>query len=499
MTVFNRMLKHPRTGDMASLVCGLLVPFSFAPYHFSYLLFPVVALFIVFLNRVSVKQAFWRGWLFGFGQFVWAFSWIYHSVHTFGHAPALLAVTMIILLAAYCALFPALAALLARRFFASSAPMFLLAGLPLMWVLTEWLRGYLFTGFPWLALGVSQVDTPLAGYAPLFGALGTGGMVVLIAGLLVWAIQQSTQWRMVVPALLMIFLLGQLLLQIDWSEPLAGKPLRVSLAQLSVAQDQKWRAENREPTLRWYLEQTRQHKDSDLVIWPETAIPSFIYRVQPFWDQVKEEAKAAGNEVVAGVFMKNPDTGRYFNSLVSTNGDFYQKRHLVPLGEYMPFRRVFEFIRQYIQIPMSDIANGPDEQPLMSVAGYKAGTSICFEDVFDREIRSSLPEANLLLNVSNDAWFKQTAEPFQHHQIARMRSIETARYMVRSTNTGISAIIGAKGEEVVTSAMFERTTVSGDVVPMQGATPFVVLGNYPLILLSCGLLGWFWYRQRSGQ
>ncbi|MDH5518329.1 MAG: apolipoprotein N-acyltransferase [Gammaproteobacteria bacterium] len=475
--------------DLLALLLGLCLPFAFAPYDLPYLAFPLLSVFLLLILQQSNGRSFWRGWLFGFGQFVVGFSWIYHSVHTFGDAPAALAIAMIILLAAYCALFPALAAYLSQRFFAASQTLFLLAGFPLMWALTEWLRGYLFTGFAWLSLGTSQVETSLANFAPLFGALGVSALMLLLAGLILISVLQPAKARYFLSAAVAVLVIGQLLFFINWSQPVSG-PLKVSLPQLSVTQDMKWREEIKWPSLNWYQQQTNEHHDSDIVIWPETAIPDFLYRVKPYWNNIKQQAKQTDTAVVAGVFLRDPKSGRYYNSLISSSGDYYQKRHLVPLGEYMPLRGLFEFLRQYINFPMSNIDSGSDQQPLMKVAGYEVGSSICFEDVFDRDIRASLPAAKFLINASNDAWFKRTAEPFQHHQIARMRAIEAARYLIRSTNTGISAIIGPKGQEIVSSELFVRTTISGEIRAMSGSTAYVFWGNVPLITLAVAWLLW---------
>lgn len=482
--------------DLGVLFSGLIFPFAFAPYNLPYIAFPLLSVFLLSTLNQSNGRSFWRGWLFGFGQFVVAFSWIFHSVHTFGHAPVVLAVAMIILLAAYCALFPGLAAYLTQRFFNNNKTVFLLLGFPLMWALTEWLRGYLFTGFPWLSMGVSQVDTSLAFYAPLLGALGISAIMFLLAGLILLSVLEPLKAKYLASASIALLLVGQLLSFVNWSQPVSDN-LKVSLLQLSVTQDKKWLAELKEPSMSWYYQQTKLLPDSDIVIWPETAIPSFIERVQPYWNQLKQMAKESDTSILAGVFMRDTETGRYYNSIVSTEGDFYQKKHLVPLGEYMPFRAIFEVLRQYVKFPMSDIANGPDDQTLMKVAGHEVGASICFEDVFDRDIRSSLPQAKFLVNVSNDAWFKDSAEPYQHHQIARMRAMESARYLLRSTNTGVSAVIGPKGEEIVTSKLFERTTISAEIRAMTGMTPYVFWGNFPVILLALGLLVWRGYLERS--
>lgn len=491
----NGFLKNKYFIDISVLLVGLALPFSFAPYSLPYLAFPLISLFILSTLNQSNGRSFWRGWLFGFGQFIVAFSWIFHSVHTFGHAPVAVAVGMIILLAAYCALFPGLSAYLAQRFFNKNKKLFLLVGFPLMWALTEWLRGYLFTGFPWLSIGTSQTDTSLAYFAPVFGALGIGAVMFVIAGLTLFTVLEPHKAKYSLPAVVLLFVMGQLLSFVNWSHPVSDN-LKVSLLQLSVTQDQKWRTEVKVPSMRWYHQQTKLLAGKDIVVWPETAIPGFLSRVKPFWNKVKQEAKETDTVVLAGIFMRDAESGRYYNSIVSTEGDFYQKKHLVPLGEYMPFRSMFEWLRQYFQFPMSNIDSGADDQPLMKVAGYAIGASICFEDVFDRSIRESLPAANILVNVSNDAWFKRTAEPFQHHQIARIRALESARYLLRSTNTGVSAIIGPKGEEIVTSDMFERTAISGEVKALSGSTAYVFWGNYPLIILALAALFWRGYLQR---
>ena len=254
--ILNGLKSNKYFSDISVLLAGLILPFAFAPYNLPYIAFPLLSVFLLSILNQSNGRSFFRGWLFGFGQFVIAFSWIFHSVHTFGHAPAAVAVAMIILLAAYCALFPGLSAYLAQRFFNKNQSVFLLLGFPLMWALTEWLRGYLFTGFPWLSMGVSQVDTSLAYYAPVLGALGIGAIMFLIAGLILLSVLQPLKAKYSVSAIAGLLIVGQLLSFVNWSHPIS-ESMKVSMLQLSVTQDQKWRAEVKAPSMRWYYQQTK--------------------------------------------------------------------------------------------------------------------------------------------------------------------------------------------------------------------------------------------------
>jgi len=215
-------------------------------------------------------------------------------------------------------------------------------------------------------------------------------------------------------------------------------------------------------------------------------VPSYRYRVEPYIRQLHDEMKQRETDLLLGIFVKN-DQGRVLNSVVNVNGDVYNKRHLVPLGEFIPLRFLIEFFNKFVKIPMSDIASGEEDQPLLNAAGVPLGVNICFEEAFARDVIKDLPEAKLLINVSNDAWFEDSIEPHQHHAIARMRALEAGRYMIRATNTGITSFIGPHGEVIKQLPQFERAVLKGAVQPLTGATPFVRWGDW-LIIGLCGLL-----------
>ena len=478
--------------DISALLAGLPVAYAFAPYHHFWLLFPLLAWLFLICVYQTPGRAFRRGWLFGFGWFVHGVHWVYYSLHYHGGTPDILAAFIVALLAAYLALFPALAMYLAQRFFVLGARLKLITIFPALWLLSEWLRGYLLTGFPWLQMGYSQLDTPLAGYAPLIGGLGISGLIALTAGLLASLASKAKDLR-VIAALVLVWVTGFGLQSIDWTRP-EGDAIKVSLIQGNIPQSEKWKLEMHRPTLELYRKLTQKVWDSKLIIWPETAIPDFQHRVPFYLDALKKNMEFSDQDLLLGLFIRDADSPRYYNSVISIRDGVYRKRHLVPLGEYFPLRGALEFLRRWIDIPMSDVDAGPRHQPLITAAGQKLGVSICFEDAFDRDVMLDLPEASLLVNVSNDAWFEDSPQAWQHHQIARMRALEAGRYMLRSTNTGVSSVIDPKGQVRAISPRFEQHVLKAAVQPYAGSTPYVIWQNYLTVGLLSLLLVGVWYK-----
>jgi len=479
--MLNLSKKFPRYSvEITALLAGLLLPFSFAPYELFWLQFPLLAYLFFICLQQTPKVTFLRAFLFSFGYFAHGIHWIYYSLHYHGGAPVFLAVVIIFLLAIYLSLFPALALYLSNKLFKNNKTMIQLLVYATSWMLFDWLRGYFLTGFPWLQLGVAHVDTWLSGYASLMGGLGVGFIVTIIAAALAYAVIEKRPLYILV-TVAVCYLAGYLLQQINWTQPV-GEPIKVSLVQGNIPQAEKWRRDMYAPTLQMYRQLTQKHMESDLIIWPETAIPGYKYRVTDYLDNLALEAEKNNTEVLLGLFVRDIQKQRYYNSLIDLNGQEYQKRHLVPLGEYFPLRSLLSIVEQWIHIPMSDLDSGEKNQPLIKVAGHPVGISICFEDAFDREVLTDLPEARLLINVSNDAWFEDSPQPWQHHQIARMRAIETGRTMLRVTNTGVSSVIDNKGHVLAISEQFKRQVLTHHVQAHQGATPYVIWGNALLVL-----------------
>ncbi len=491
------VLAAGRRGDLIVLLAGVLLPLAFAPYH----LFPVAilspALLFAALLTLTPAQAFWRGWLFGIGMFGVGVSWIFVSIHEFGSASVPLAALLTLLFVSFMALYPALLGYVATRILnwlrgakRSVPAVELLVILPALWTLFEWWRGWFLSGFPWLNLGVSQMGTPLAGLAPLLGEYGVSWAVAFSAGLVVLMVLRSGPlWRYLV-VLSVLWSGAWLAGQIEWTQP-KGKPLKVALLQGNVPQEIKWLPEQLRPSLELYTGLTAQHWDSDLIIWPETAITAFYYQLKDgFITHLQQAAKEHNTDLLVGLPITDQDSGRYYNAMMSLGSSqgFYRKHHLVPFGDFVPFEEQLRGLIAFFDLPMSSFSAGAPRQPLLQAAGHKVGISICYEDAFGSEVIRTLPEADLLVNVSNDAWWGDSFGPHQHLQIASMRALEGGRPLVRATNTGITAIVDHYGQITAAAPQFQVAVLTGMVQPRQGATPYVRWGNLPVVLLMVGAL-----------
>ncbi|HEC19670.1 MAG TPA: apolipoprotein N-acyltransferase [Gammaproteobacteria bacterium] len=484
---------HKRRHYFYSFLVGGALPLAYAPLGWFPLAVLMPAVLFWFCWHATPRQAFKLGYLFGMGFFGVGVSWVAVSFYRFGGMGPVLSFAATVLFVLFLALFPAVMAWLSRRYYSTlKKSYYLLLLMPALWVLFEWIRGWILTGFPWLALGYSQTDAPLIGLAPVFGVYGVSWSVAMSASLLVWAVlgrkRQRVQAGVVV---LMLWLLAGGLAQIDWSRA-NGKVLTASLIQGNVPQNIKWRPEQRAPTIELYTRLSRERWDRDVVIWPETALPVYFHQAKSFLENLALEAsKKGGATLMVGLpLLAAQDDERYYNALVRVAADaagkvsiqIYRKHHLVPFGEYIPLKSVLGELLDILRVPMANFSRGAADQPLLEIDSQKVGVSICYEDAFGEEVIRTLPDASLLVNVSNDAWFGDSFAPHQHLQMARMRSIETSRPMLRATNNGISAIIDHHGVVKDSSPQFEVAVLDGKIQPQQGATWYVRLGNAPVLV-----------------
>ena len=499
MQIANTSLK-PWQAHALLLLSGGLLPLAFAPLA----LWPLAILCLIPLfalwQQASPKQAFGYGLAFGLGQFGVGVSWVYVAIHVFGQSPAVVAVLMTAVFVLALALIPALFGCLGRyaaQRLSIGGNMQLLLWLPAVWTFGEWFRGWFLTGFPWLNIGYSQIDTPLSGYAPLLGVYGLSLLGALSAALLLWlwqARRRAAPWA--ISVLILIWGGGFALKSLHWSEPV-GEPLRVTLIQGNVPQLTRWDREKIWQGLDRYAELSyEQMPHSDLIIWPENAVTVFYHSIQQeYFAPLIDAARATDTDIILGVPLLDDDGERYYTTMMSigaSQGDepgFYRKRHLVPFGEFIPLESLLRGLTAFLDTPMSSFSPGDKNEPLLYAAGQPIAASVCYEDAFGEELIDYLPEATLLVNGSNNAWYGNSMAPHQHLQISRMRALETARPMLRATTNGISAIIDERGHIQARSRQFEIDTLSAQVQPMQGATPYVRFGNTVMLLMLMLMIG----------
>jgi len=480
---------HRYYNPLWALLAGACLPLAFAPFHF----YPAAYLSVAILFWLWRHASAWHSWTIGFwygiGCFGVGVSWVYVSLHAFGGMHPLGALLLTVLFVAAMAVYPACLGWLINRFFARYSMVKLLLVMPAGWTLIEWVRGWFLTGFPWLYLGYSQIDSPLKAIAPITGVLGISFAVALIASLLVYALPSFRRLFIALALLLSLWVGSYQLLKLDWTQP-TGESLQVALIQANTPAEYLERFEIPYGSILRYLTRSSLAKDADLVIWPETAIPIFYHQAAEYLAMLHQIHQENGTEFIIGIPYMNLDNFQYYNSVITLGAESgrYSKHHLVPFGEFVPLYSWFGSVFNFIDVPVSEFSRGPFQQPPLQSVGQPIGISICYEDAFGEQMRTHLPTATLLVNISNDSWFGDSLAPHQHLQIAQMRALESGRYLLRATNTGISAIIDHEGQILMRSPRLKLDTLRGMAQPYQGITPYVRYGDKLIVSLMLILL-----------
>jgi apolipoprotein N-acyltransferase len=491
------MLK-PVASLAAAIAAGAAHAAAFAPWNLPWLqMLALAALFALTLVAASWRAAAALGFAFGLGWFGVGVSWVYVSMHVYGLMPAPLAAAATLAFCAFLALYPALA--LAAAHAGASDPRWRMAlVLPAAWTASEWLRGTLFTGFPWLAAGYAHADSPLAGYAPVLGVYGVTLAAALVAGALAlmalpWRVRGAAGYAWVAAVLVAVVGGGAWLGTRTWTAP-TGAPIDVRLVQANIPQDIKFGPEGLRRAFddHWAL---MQGPRVDLVALPESVFPVPLELVPPrFLEAFRTFVDDQRSALVFGVFVEQP-AGDYYNSAVGVAPGQaqlarYSKRHLVPFGEFIPAG--FRWFVDRLRIPIGDQRRGTAVQPAMALAGQRVAVNICYEDLFGEVIidawKGTTAAPTMMLNMSNLAWFGDSLALPQHLQISRMRVLETQHPMLRATNTGATAIIAADGKVSDALPFHASGALTGRVQGVEGRTPFIEWGNGPAVVLAV-LLG----------
>lgn len=476
------------TLDLLALIAGCLLPFAFAPYSMYFLAVICPAVLLATWLPASAKRVCWRGFIFGLGFFSIAVYWVFISIHTYGNTPAIIAfiITAGFILLLSCCI--AANGLLFRWLFPKPNYLNLTLGFASSWVLLEWLRGWLFTGFPWVFLGYSQIESPLAGFAPVLSVYGVSFMVALSSGLLINAFRSKKAALYSLLILIILWLTSFGLTKINWTTPI-GKPVTVSLIQGDIAQSLKWDPEKVPNTLALYHTLTLQNINSNIIVWPEAAIPIWLSQAQNFTTPLNKQLLAHHTTLLTGVPIVNADKTEIYNAaaVLGNGSGTYYKRHLVPFGEYVPLESLLRGLIGFFDLPMSSLSAGPLRQEPVMLAGLPTAVAICYEIAYAAEFMNNFPAAKLIVTISDDSWFGKSWAAQQQTQISQMRSLETGRYQLVATNDGLTAIIDNKGKILKMAPRFQVAVLNGEIYNVEGDTPVALLGVLPIVILLLAL------------
>lgn len=470
------------------LIAGALIAPALAPFSIPYLvLLPPLLLFLA-SNKSTPKQAAWLGWVFGLGFFGSGVSWVFVSISEHSPTPAPIAAAMTGLFVAGLALLFSLQLYLWRKFFSARV---IALGFIGLWVLFEWLRSWLFTGFPWLYLGNASLETPFQNLLPI-GGVWLATLAILITAL---AGAEFLRQRRLLPLLILpLPLIGSYLLPHSWTTP-TDSALKVALVQPNIPQQIKWNPQYRPEILNKYIELTGEHADADLILWPETAIPSLFRSAATPLAELLEQLDSQGTTLISGLPSTETDPShpkgyRVHNSMavLTTGSGIYHKQRLVPFGEYIPLEEWLRPTLAFFNLPMSSFSLPEHEQSQLKVGNTALSTAICYEIAYPELVRQSAAAADILMTVSNDTWFGRSIAPAQHMQIAQVRAVENGRWLIRGTNNGITAIVNPQGEITDQLPQFRSGVLRTQVPSMQGLTPFQQWGSLPVLAVACLLL-----------
>lgn len=483
-------LTHPSfIGDLTALLAGIMLTFAFAPFNIALLAVISPAILLTTWLQVGKKRAFRRGFLFGSGLFASGVYWVFISIHEFGNTSTLLALIVTAGFVAILALFPAINGYWLNRFFPKNNFAKLVLAFPALWVLLEWIRSWVFSGFPWLSLGYSQLHSPLKGFAPISSVYSISLLLAISAGLIVnaaqlWKRKKYSLLYFHLLAFIFIWACGGILSYIHWTTP-KGEPVKISLIQGNIPQLLKWSPEQVVPTLNRYQTLTEAHWDSKIIIWPESAIPLVLQNSGNFLDQLADKATQHQVTIIAGIPVESPESGKYYNAIITLgNGTgIYAKHRLVPFGEFVPMSKMLTRLFDFMQIPMSDFVPGPRNLKPLEVDNIKIAAFICYEIAFPEQVRSRDDDIGMILTVSNDAWFGHSIAQAQHLEMGQMRALEMGRPVLFVSNNGMTAFITPYGKIQSVAPPFETVVLTDSMQAYTGKTPWQIIGMDPLLIL----------------
>ena len=478
------------------LVAGGLQTLTFSPFHWWWLGPISIALILLSCVPLAPGKLFRAGWFTGLGLFGSGASWVYISISEHGNTSIPVSVLLTVLFVAGLALFHGLAFWGWGKLAKESRVRRLLL-FPAIWVLCDWVRGWLLTGFPWLYLGTAHVDGPLGGYAPVVGVHGVTFWVT-VSGVALYAIwwlslnRRMTHAAVVAVLALVPWVTGPAASNVQWTQ-ISDDTITFASMQGNIPQQIKWDPDFLRDQIVIYLGLTENDWDTDLILWPETAIPIPQDSAGKIIEHIREEL-GEESTLITGIpwygFSDRIEDFTFHNSIMAIgNGDgMYHKQKLVPFGEYVPLQQWLRGLIGFFDLPMSSFSPGPAEQSPLIANGYRVMPFICYEVAYPDFVARNARNTDMLLTISNDGWFGDSIGPLQHLQIARMRALETGRYMLRGTNNGMTVIIDQHGQVTESIPQFTRDTLRGEVFAASGNTPYMMSGSWPVLTLAIILI-----------
>ncbi|SFM40449.1 apolipoprotein N-acyltransferase [Marinobacter zhejiangensis] len=490
------LLKNRWLANITLLAAGALQTLTFSPYEWWWLGPISIALILACTVSLPSEKLFRAGWLAGLGLFGSGASWVYISISHYGNTSVPLSILLTAVFVAGLSLFHGLA-FWGWGKLAKDSKLRRLLLFPAIWILGDWLRGWLLTGFPWLYLGTAQVDGPLAGWAPLLGVHGVTLWVIAL-GMALYASAGLLRLKRPGPAAaaltagLLPWLLGPALNSVAWTQ-LSAAPISVATMQGNVPQLIKWDPNHLKQQIVTYLGLTNQDWQQDLILWPETAIPLTQDQAGAIFEHI-ETNLGPNSTLITGIpwygFSDRIEDFTFHNSIMALgNGEgMYHKQKLVPFGEYVPLQQWLRGLIGFFDLPMSEFSRGPAHQSPLIANNLRIMPYICYEVAYPDFVAINARTTDLLVTISNDGWFGDSIGPLQHLQIARMRALETGRYMVRGTNNGLTAIIDQKGQIATSIPQFTEATLRGEAYTARGNTPYMETGSWPVLTFAAILI-----------
>lgn len=496
-----KQLTFAKYRALISLVGGALTPLAFAPFDLWLLILITPGILYLLLQDLSPRKAAWISWCFGTGFFGTGVSWVYVSIHTYGNASVPLASIMTLAFAMGLALTFALQGWCYAKWLSSSH--FSAAGFIGIWILFEWLRSWFLTGFPWLYLGYALIDSPFKFWAPLGGVWLLSLIVLCLSIGIIQLIKARRTPRRIALAVLISLPCLALILPKDWTQS-SGHIQQVDIVQANIPQQLKWDKNYLPEFLNMYSKITLRDTQASLVIWPETAIPSLLSSAKPYLSELLDRFDKDNRTLISGLpsieaDSEHPDGYRAHNSLAVLTGktDIYHKQRLVPFGEYVPMEAYLRGVIEFFNLPMSSFSLPAETQTTLSTGDMKIAAAICYEIAYPELVRQLSIHSDWILTVSNDTWFSHSLAPAQHLQIARMRALENGRWLVRSTNNGLTAIIDPYGNITAQAPAYQQAVLSGSIENRSGTTPYQKYGAAPVLLFSLLLLAACFIRRKK--